>query len=74
MNGVLRAFRDKEVVIWTKEDLKLNSMRIGINGSPTWVRKTFVPRHSRDGLVIEKRSMEMAEDIMAFILEKALLR
>ena len=74
MNGVLRAFRDKEVITWTKEDLKLNPMRIGINGSPTWVRKTFVPRHSRDGLVIEKRSMEMAEDIMAFILEKALIK
>ena len=74
MNGVLRAFRDKEVITWTKEDLKLNPMRIGINGSPTWVRKTFVPKHSRDGLVIEKRSMEMAEDILDYLLEKALLR
>ena len=74
MNGVLRAFRDKEVITWTKDDLKLNPMRIGINGSPTWVRKTFVPSHSRDGLVIEKRSAEMAEDILDYILEKALLK
>jgi electron transfer flavoprotein beta subunit len=74
MNGVLRAFRDKKVVIWTKKDLKLNPMRIGINGSPTWVRKTFIPSHSRDGLVIEKRSTEIAEDILDYLLEKALLR
>jgi electron transfer flavoprotein beta subunit len=74
MNGVLRAFRDKEVITWTMKDLKLNPLRIGINGSPTWVRKTFVPKHSRDGLIIEKRSMEMAEDILDYILEKALLR
>jgi electron transfer flavoprotein alpha/beta subunit len=74
MNGVLRAFRDKEVITWTKDDLKLNPMRIGMNGSPTWVRKTFVPSHSRDGLVIEKRSVEMAEDILDYILEKALLK
>ncbi len=74
MNGVLKAFRDKEVVIWSKKDLKLNPMRIGINGSPTWVRKTFIPSHTRQGLVIEKRSMEMAEDILDFILEKALLK
>jgi electron transfer flavoprotein alpha/beta subunit len=74
MNGVLRAFRDKEVVTWTKKDLKLNPMRIGINGSPTWVRKTFIPSHSRDGLVIEKKSMEIAEDILDYLLEKALLR
>ena len=74
MNGVLRAFRDKEVVTWTKKDLKLNPMRIGINGSPTWVRKTFIPSHSRDGLVIEKGSMEIAEDILDYLLEKALIR
>jgi electron transfer flavoprotein beta subunit len=74
MNGVLRAFRDKEVVTWTKKDLKLNPMRIGINGSPTWVRKTFTPSHSREGLVIEKRSMEIAGDILDYILEKAILR
>jgi electron transfer flavoprotein alpha/beta subunit len=74
MNGVLRAFRDKEVVTWTKKDLKLNPIRIGINGSPTWVHKTFTPSHSREGLAIEKRSMEMARDIMDFLLEKGLLR
>jgi len=74
MNGVLRAFRDKEVVTWTEKDLKLNPMRIGINGSPTWVRKTFIPSHSRDGLVIEKGSMEIAEDILDYLLEKALIR
>ena len=74
MNGVLRAFRDKEIVTWTKEDLKLNPMRIGINGSPTWVRKTFIPSHSREGIVIDKQARESAEDILDFILEKALLR
>jgi electron transfer flavoprotein beta subunit len=74
MNGVLRAFRDKEVVTWTKEDFKLNSMRIGINGSPTWVRKIFTPSHSREGLVIDKPATKCAEDILAFIFEKGLLR
>jgi electron transfer flavoprotein beta subunit len=74
MNGVLRAFRDKDVVVWTKDDLDLNPMRIGINGSPTWVRKTFVPSHSRAGLMIEKKPAETAEDIFQFMLEKTLLK
>ncbi|EFK12006.1 electron transfer flavoprotein domain protein [delta proteobacterium NaphS2] len=74
MNGVLKAFRDKDVVTWTKDDLKLNPMRIGINGSPTWVRKTFVPSHSRAGLMIEKQPSESAADILDFMLEKSLLR
>jgi len=74
MNGVLRAFRDKEIIIWTRKDLELNPMRIGINGSPTWVRKIFVPSHSRDGIVIEKQSTETAKDILDYLLEKSLLR
>lgn len=74
MNGVLKAFRDKQVIVWTQKDLKANPMRIGINGSPTWVRKTFVPKHSRDGVVIEKQSVETAEDILNYLLEKALLK
>ena len=74
MNGVLRAFRDKEVITWTKKDLKLNQIRIGINASPAWVRKTFIHSYSREGLVIEKPSMEIAEDIVNFLLEKTLLR
>jgi len=74
MNKVLRAYRDKTVITWSKEDLKLNPIRIGLNGSPTWVRKTFVHRHSRDGIVVEKPAANSAEDILDFILEKALLK
>jgi electron transfer flavoprotein beta subunit len=74
MNNVMRAYRDKEVVTWTSQDLNLNPMRIGFNGSPTWVKKTFIPSHSRDGLVIEKQAQDSAKDILDFILEKALFR
>jgi hypothetical protein len=56
------------------EDLNPNPMRIGLNGSPTWVKKTFVHRHSRDGIVIEKPAADSAADILDFILEKALLK
>jgi len=48
-------------------------MRIGINGSPTWVRKTFTPDHRRGGVVTEKRSMELAEDMLNFLIEKNFL-
>jgi electron transfer flavoprotein beta subunit len=74
MNAVLRAFRDKEVITWTGKELKLNPMRIGINGSPTWVRKTFAPSHSRAGIVVEKQSTETAQDILDYLLEKSLLQ
>ena len=74
MNSVLKAYRDKEIATWTMADLNPDPMRIGLNGSPTWVRKTFIHKHSRDGIVIEKPAANSAEDILDFILEKALLK
>jgi len=74
MNKVLKAYRDKEIVTWSMEDLKPNPVRIGLNGSPTWVKKTFIHRHSRDGIVIDKPAANSAADILDFILEKALLK
>lgn len=74
MNNVLRAYRDKEVVTWTSEDLNLKPLRIGFSGSPTRVRKTFIPGHNRDGLVIEKPAADSAKDILDYMLEKALFR
>jgi electron transfer flavoprotein beta subunit len=74
MNGVLRAFRDKEIVTWTMVDLDLNPMRIGLNGSPTRVRRTFTPIHSREGLILDKGVDELAEEMVGFLLEKNFLR
>jgi electron transfer flavoprotein beta subunit len=74
MNGVLRAFRDKEIVTWTMVDLDVNPMRIGLNGSPTRVRRTFSPVHNREGLIIDKSVEELAEEMVDFLLEKNFLR
>jgi len=73
MNGVLKAFRDREVEVWSKEDLKLNPMRIGMNGSPTMVRKTFTPVHSRVGHLVEGNAGELADDLLYFLEEKNFL-
>jgi electron transfer flavoprotein beta subunit len=69
MNGVLRAFRDKEVLQWSQEDLKLNPMRIGLNGSPTMVRKIFSPDYSRAGLIKEGDPSELAEGMLDYLTD-----
>ena len=45
-------------------------MRIGLNGSPTTVRDTFVPMPGRKGIVVEGHSGELAEGILDFLSEK----
>lgn len=70
MNGIWRAFRDRQVLHWSQEDLKLNPMRTGLNGSPTWVQKTFTPDYSRSGLVREGGPSELADGILDFLTDK----
>ena len=53
MNGIAVAFRDKTVNVLTREDMRLNPRRIGLTGSPTSVRKTFVPELGRRGKIVE---------------------
>ncbi len=73
MNGVLRAFRDKNIVTWAKGELKINPMRIGINGSPTMVRKTFSPVNNRDGLVKTGTAGELSDDFFNILIENNLI-
>ncbi|MCG8619660.1 MAG: electron transfer flavoprotein subunit beta/FixA family protein [Desulfobacterales bacterium] len=53
MNGIAVAFRDKTVHVLTSEDIRVNPSRIGLTGSPTSVRKTFVPELGRTGEIVE---------------------
>jgi len=38
--------RKKEIKIWSKDDLEVDTDRLGLNGSPTWVTKIFTPPQS----------------------------
>lgn len=67
MNGIWKAFRDKEIEEWSQQNLNLNPLRLGLNGSPTWVRKISTPDYSRSGTVSEGEPPELAEDMFGFL-------
>ena len=69
MNGVLRAFRDKTVDVWQHRDLRLDPMRIGINGSPTRVRKVFSPTYENRAAVHTGDSVELAEGMVSLLMD-----
>ncbi len=73
MNGIERAFRDKNIQVLAREDLDLNPLRIGLAGSPTTVRQTFVPPLGRKGLVVEGTPNKLSEDIMGTLIQDNLL-
>ncbi len=68
MNGIERVFRDKTIQVLTCEDLEFNPLRIGLAGSPTTVRKTFVPSLGRKGLLVEGNPDELSCGIFDTLL------
>ena len=64
MNGIKKAFEDKQVVTWGKDDLKINPMHIGLSGSPTQVKETFSPVHQREGKIVEDSPADNACDFL----------
>ncbi len=41
VGGILDAYREKEIIKWTLEDIEVNTEHIGLKGSPTKVKKSF---------------------------------
>jgi len=58
--------RKKEIKIWNKNDLEVDTDRLGLNGSPTWVTKIFTPPPSNKGQLF---SGEKKEAVAALIAE-----
>lgn len=69
LSGIWRAFGHKEILHWSQEDLSLNPMRIGLNGSPTLVRKISTPVYNRSGLVSEGEPAELADGMLQFLTD-----
>ncbi len=73
MNGIVKTFRDKTIQVFTCDELDLNPLRIGLAGSPTTVRKTFVPELGRKGLVKEGSADDLADQFLDTLIEENLL-
>ncbi|HWR61854.1 MAG TPA: electron transfer flavoprotein subunit beta/FixA family protein [Clostridia bacterium] len=52
VRGIFKAYREKDVEIWTAKDIEVDPEIIGLNGSPTNVRKTFTPDPKGKGTML----------------------
>ena len=43
VRGIVEAYREKKVIVWTAKDIEAEEARIGLDGSPTTVKRTFAP-------------------------------
>ena len=59
VKGTMKANR-KEIPVWSADDVAVNRERIGLNGSPTQVRKIFTPKQRCQGEIIQEETSRAA--------------
>jgi electron transfer flavoprotein beta subunit len=69
LRGKMKA-RNFEAVTWSAADLEVDSERIGLKGSPTWVSRSFTPEPRSGGEILEGGdSAELASKLAEKIRE-----
>jgi electron transfer flavoprotein beta subunit len=60
LKGILNSSK-KEVKILTADDINIDESKLGLKGSPTWVKKSFLPPQKAKGEFIEGSPKEVAK-------------
>ncbi len=66
----IREAKNKELTLIDNSVLKVESEKIGINGSPTKVRKVYVPKPDKKNIRISEDSDEIRKTLVGLIEEK----
>lgn len=65
VRGIVEACREAEYPIWTAKEIEADPNKIGLEGSPTQVRRSFAPEPHGAGLILEGTTEQMAKDLVA---------
>lgn len=57
IEDIIRAYKAK-IVKWNKNDLNLEEDKIGLKGSPTWIKRVFPPPPRKKGQIFDGRGKE----------------
>lgn len=70
--GIVDTF-DKEVEIWSRDDIEVDDKVIGLAGSPTKVKKSFTKGAKEPGVLHEVDPKEAAQIILEKLKEKFII-
>lgn len=71
--GIFDAYREKQVTVWTLQDIEVDLDNIGLKGSPTKVKKSFTKGAKQAGKIFNLAPQESAELIVEKMKEKFIL-
>jgi electron transfer flavoprotein beta subunit len=73
LQGISSAF-EQEIETWKADDIKGDKERMGLNGSPTWVNKSFTPSQQRQGNIVKGNVKEMAKQLAKEFMSKEIVK
>lgn len=73
LQGIYEAYNKDRIKEWTKADIDVEEKKIGLDGSPTMVKKVFAPEPKGQCLVIEGSVKEQAGKLVRMLREKELV-
>lgn len=73
VKGIFDAYREKTVESWSAKDIEIDPEIIGLNGSPTNVRKTFTPDPKGKGAILPGCDKDTVCDLFGRLKEKHII-
>ncbi|MFZ5968083.1 MAG: electron transfer flavoprotein subunit beta [Bacillota bacterium] len=70
VQGIYDAFREKDVKVWTLADLAVNKNDVGLEASPTQVKRSFTPEQKGKGVMLKGTTKDMVEQLVASLKQK----
>lgn len=72
LKGKIRAIRSS-IPVWSADDIAADPERVGLSGSPTRVKKIFVPERRSGGVLLEGSAEEQAASLLRNLREADVL-
>lgn len=74
IGGIFSAYREKEVQLWTADSIGITAReRLGLDGSPTKVRKVFTPEAKGQGEILQGSPAELVQELLSRLSAKKIV-
>jgi len=73
VRNIVRAWREHEVKVWTAKDIDADPKKIGLDGSPTSVKRTFAPEPKGEGEVLKGSTEEVVNALIDRLLDRNII-
>lgn len=71
--GIFKAYRETDIILWSRDDIPVSTENIGLKGSPTRVTKTFPKLMKQPGTKIQTGVDESVQYVVDKLKEKYIL-